>query len=346
MVKKVYSSIAKVIHPDHNSNSKESQDAFSSLNELRDWANKQIAKGIYGNGNFVPGREPVTIADKYKIIMPLTAGPIADLHMAKDPKDNQVLAKVVRNYKNNDLLTAEARNLTGLRSKLQGDWLSTVPEVIESILLDEGAVKKKINILTHFAGFKTVQEIYEYTQSYHETEIDGRTLAWMWKRTIALCDWIHTSGYIHGALLPPHIMFYPDNDGGTTRDKRKHSIRLVGWANSIDMKSKTRLSVIEPNWKSLYAPEILAKSKLGPSTDLYMGAKTLIYLSGGLFSKRGSPLKFNNTTISLPLQKSLLACIAEKPEDRPQSAAKHHEKLTQALLKEYGPPKWHHFNLP
>ena len=343
---KTFRSIAKIVHPDANGGSLQAKKLFDDLNAFNKHAEELVKAGTYGHRRHrLPGREVVIINKNWIMNKPLVAGSIADLHLVHkvtgSTTKNHVL-KVVRSYENNDLLAAEARNINRIREQLTGNWLDCIPEIKETILLDEGAVQKRINVMTYFDNFLTVSNIRTRFVDAGQ-QVDGRSLGWMWRRMLKMCEAIHHCGIIHGAILPPHVMFYPDNDGNvSTKDPRKHAIRLVGWANSIDTRSRTKLSVVDKNWKFMYAPEILAKEKLGPTTDMYMGAATLLNLVYGTLNQR----KMYNPSISIPIQQSLLQCIEKDPKNRPQNPKKHFEALDALLLKEFGPRAWHPFNIP
>jgi len=171
--------------------------------------------------------------------------------------------------------------------------------------------------------------------------VDAKTIAWMWKRLILILDWTHKIGYIHGAVLPPHVMYFPDNDGKTAIDPRKHAVRLVDWAYAVKMTSKAKLKAWVPEYESFYAPEILSKGKLGPWTDLYMGAKTMLYLLSGDVKKNIFP-----ASLPAPILKSLEMCLNPDPSKRPQDAYAYFQDFTRILKQLYGPPKYHDFNLP
>ena len=124
----------------------------------------------------------------------------------------------------------------------------------------------------------------------------------MFKRILALLAWVHHFRLVHGAILPPHVMFYPDNDGSQFIDPRKHSIRMIDWCYSVDFEKRTRLSSWVPAWKDMYAPELLNKSYIGPESDIYMAAKLIVYLCGSLFMPE--------------LGKVLIKCLDPDPKKR------------------------------
>ena len=149
--------------------------------------------------------------------------------------------------------------------------------------------------------------------------------------SLAVLSWAHHFGLVHGAILPPHVLFYPDNDGSGKRDPRKHSVRLIDWCYSVDLKTRTRLSAWVPAWKEQYAPELLSKESIGAESDLYMAAALIRYLAGALPAR---------------LEAVLGRCLDPDPKKRYRKATEAMEAWSTAAGAEFGSPRWHEFNLP
>lgn len=336
-LKHSFRKLALALHPDsHNGDAPArtiAQELFKELEQIRTEAQKAIADNRYGKKERLPWKVSVLIKDKYVIETPLCAGSIADLHIASlesAANHTNYLLKIARNTTDNDLLLTEKNVLEAIHEKMKKhksvDWPETIPTISESFLFDDRKAKRRVNVMENFNGFYNVEEIKKRLPK----GVDGRTIVWMWKRLLVLLEWVNKSGYIHGAVLPPHVMFYPDNDGYTTRDKRKHSVRLVDWCYAVDYKNRTRLSAWVSAYKDFYAPEILDKKPFGGWTDLYMGAKTMLYIAGDVPDL---------------ITKSILSCTQKDPKKRPQSIGKYFEEFAALAKKEYGASKYHDFNL-
>jgi hypothetical protein len=346
-LKKQFHSLAKVLHPDACGPDKQCADVagrlFKMLEEFRAEAMNRIAAGTYGQRIPMPGKEPIIVKGKYVIESLFHAGDIADLHVATIESSSRkpYLLKIARHAADNDLLRAEETISKQLREKLPAKtWRNAVPNVIESFLLSDGPDRRRVNVIEQQVGFVSGEEIRRRIPK----GVDGRTIAWMWKRLILMIEWTAKCGFVHGAILPPHILFYPDNDGGL-HDDRKHSIRLVDWAYAVEYKKRTRLSAWVPAWSGLYAPEIREKKPLSPQTDLYMGAMAMFYLLGAEITENGK-MALDNKNVPANIVGSLTRCIALDPKARPQSVGKYFEEFKTLLEKEYGKPKWWDFNLP
>jgi hypothetical protein len=354
--------LAKVLHPDiyngDNASRAIAESTFFELERIREAAVAALKTGTYGRRERLAWKIPVTIKGKYVLESPLGAGHIADLHLASlesSKKTELFLLKIARNANDNDLLHSERLVLEKIHAKMKEkgakDWPGTIPTIYETFILDDGRSRRRVNVMNHLEGFVNGTEIrrrFDDDPLIDGTKrgVDGRTIAWMWKRLLVLLEWVTKTGFIHGAVIPPHIMFYPDNDGNTTKDVRKHSARLVDWCYAVDYKARTRLSAWVPEYKAFYAPEILAKEKLGPWTDLYMGATTMLFLCGADMAKMEKRESFALVGVPASIINSLGKCLATDPAKRPQSIGDYFEEFSAVVQKEYGKPKYHDFNLP
>jgi serine/threonine protein kinase len=295
-------------------------ETFAKLSGLKDEADKRIGKGMWGKRIPLPHCVPLEIG-KYKAKPHPRIGDIADLYTVEGGK---TLIKVARSHDDNDLLRSESSALRAL-AKIDGPVSQGIPELVDNFWI-EGTWKREANVVTRFSGFMTAQEVHTKMQ------VDARTSVWMFKRILSLLTWVHHFKLVHGAILPPHVMFYPDNDGHTDMDERKHSIRLVDWCYSVDYSQRTRLSSWVPAWQDHYAPELLSKKYIGPESDIYMAAKLMVYLCGRKFPR----------ALGLILKR----CLDPNPGERYQKAGDVLKDWKEAAAKEFGSPKWKEFNVP
>lgn len=317
----VFKKLARVCHPDLNPlEYKMAVDTFAKLSALKDEADRRVSKGTWGKRVPLPHCVPLEIG-KYKAKPHPRIGDIADLYTVEGGK---TLVKVARSHDDNDLLRAEV-NALKILAKIDGPVRQGVPELVDNFWV-EGLWKREANVITRFPGFVTAQEVHA------KMLVDARTSVWMFKRILSLLSWVHHFKLVHGAILPPHVLFYPDNDGSTEMDQIKHSIRLIDWCYSVDYTQRTRLSSWVPAWQDHYAPELLSKKYIGPSSDIYMAAKLMVYLCGSKFP----------AALATVLKK----CLDPDPEKRYQKAGDTLEDVKEAAEKDFGPPKWVDFIIP
>lgn len=317
----VFKKLARACHPDLHPSDPLAKKVFQKLIGFKDAADERIRKGSWGKRVPLPHCKPMEIG-KYKAKPNPRIGDIADLYTAEDGK-RRLIIKVARHHDDNDLLRAEAEALRALTA-IDKPVSDGVPRLIDNFWV-EGLWKREANVITGFTGFVTAQQIRA------KMKVDSRTAVWMFKRMMSLLSWVHHFGFVHGAILPPHVMFYPDNDGKSIMDPRKHTVRLVDWCYSVKYKDRTRLSSWVPAWQDHYAPELLKKEHIGPSSDLFMAANMILYLSEPLPQR---------------LDKVLKKCLITDHSKRYQKAKLVFDEWTEAAIAEFGSPKWHSFNLP
>ena len=326
----VFKQLAKACHPDlHPSDSGLAQKVFAKLTVLKREADIRLKDGQWGKRLPLAHCIPLEIG-KYKVKPTPIIGDVCDLYEA-----DKVIIKVARNHDDNDLLRAESIALKVLNKGIDGPVRQGVPELVETFQVD-GTWKREANVISSFPGFVSALDVHQ------KMIVDTRTAVWMFKRILVLIGWVHHLGLVHGAILPPHVMFYPDNDEGSPlalpgkdrfKDPRKHTIRLIDWCYSVNFKDRTRLSSWVPAWKDYYAPELLDKSYIGPESDIYMAAQLMLYLM--------------QTTLFMPeLQKVILKCLDKDPKKRYQKAGDVFEDWKKAATSAFGSPKWIDFNLP
>lgn len=341
---------ARICHPDKNGNSMLSNLTFGRLESIYHEALSRMKNGQYGNGKVIFAKNatapyiPFMLSKKYKAVKAYELGDIADLHVCDhiDRASKLMLAKIVRNTADNDLMRLEVDHLRQVRTLMQTrktPWIDCVPEVYDSFTIDDGSAGKKsrVNVIEYFKGFYSAKQI----RALIPDGVDARTLVWMWKRLLLLMDWSHHAGIVHGAILPQHIMFYPDNDGKKDRDLRKHAIRLVDWCYSINYQKTSSLSAWVAGSKDFYPPEVAAKKGVDPCTDLFMGAKTMLYLAGGDVVKNVFP-----SHIPKELADCILKCLKAEQSRRPRDIQVYFKEFEDVAGRVFGPRKFHQFHLP
>lgn len=326
----IFKQLAKVCHPDrHPSQQSLAKETFAKLSELNTVAEDRIKDGTWGKK--IPLKHCAIVEiGKYKVKAKPIIGDICDLYTVEG---NNLLVKVARNRDDNDLLRAEATSLQILNKGINGPVSSGVPILVDNLKID-GTWKREGNVLSSNPGFVSALEIHQ------KMVVDARTAIWMFKRLLTLLGWVHHLDLVHGAILPPHVLFYPDNDEGSPfalpgkdrfNDPRKHALRLVDWCYSVDYKNRTRLSSWVPAWKDHYPPELLEKKFIGRSSDIYMAARLIWYLC--------EPLP-------KPMEAILTRCMNPDHTKRYQKSGEVFEEWKEAARKEFGQRKWHEFVFP
>ena len=260
---------------------------------------------------------PDTIEARSKRRFPLGKklfeGDLADLYASED----NVIVKIARDPRDNDLLENEARVLSHLYPARQKDekFYHYLPKVIDTGMVD----RRHVTVFPYFDGFVSLAEII----AAYPSGVDFRDMTWMYKRLLAGLGFAREMGVIHGAILPPHVLVHPTG----------HDAKIIDWSYALvfeDILAKApppdpkaakapapkglgvwdlvrqnlyadedpvgdpvipngapldpnRLYVraISVDYSKFYAPEILRKETPSPASDIYMAAKCAVALLGG-----------------------------------------------------------------
>lgn len=266
-MKKVFHRIVLVVHPDKNPGAKSLGDVMTKLVAFRTEAESLLADGTYG----IARKAKVTASliskrGTYKITEEFRTGDVANILLGEFD-GTKYLLKVVRKPGDNDLLDNEVRVLRELHAK-KGDQAVTfqkyLPKVAESFVILEGKTNRRVNVMDVAEGCYSLAEI----KAAYPEGIDARDAAWMVRRAMEGLGWVHEVGYVHGAVLPEHILVHPIG----------HSARLVGWSYAV--KTGQKLTAVSAPRKGMYPPSVFAKEPATPKLDVQMlGATAELMLS-------------------------------------------------------------------
>jgi serine/threonine protein kinase len=252
----------------------------------------------------------------YRLQTKLAAGDLCDVHLAEaEGRQYVVKAPRVAVPAADRLMKREMRILRRLVDNASDDHHRLYfPQPVESFLSPDG---RRLNVLAWREGLYTAGEIATRAPA----GLDGRHLAWMFKRVLAALGYVHRHGWVHGAVTPPHLLFHVEN----------HGLCLAGWIHAVRIGQP--LTIVPGEFKSWYPPE--ARQSSVPATDIYLAAKSMVYLAGGDPVRDTLP-----DHVPHPLRQFLRACLLESPRMRPEDAWALHEELDDLLAEVYGPPQY------
>ncbi len=229
------------------------------------------------------------------------------------------LLKISRIVGGDKLLDNEQKVLTELLSKAgTGTYSHYLPILSESFLAKD-KIQKRINVFVSENGFYTLEDVHA-----QHPKLEGRHLAWIFKRMLTILGFTHKQHTVHGAFLPSHVMLNAEN----------HGLKLIGWGHSV--KLDTTIKTISLKYKDWYPKEVINKKLANNSTDIFMAAKCIVYLAGG-------DLITNKMPSSIPpkMQRFFKSCVLEGQKMRPADAWKLLEEFDGLLAEMYGKPKFH-----
>jgi len=265
-VKHVFNNFVVLLHPDRNPDVTDAGQHVARLKDLRAAAEKLLKDGTYGK----PRRATLTAvlrsrAGTYKVLEEFRVGDIADLFIG-ETDETRCLLKVVRQPRDNDLLDIEARTLAALHGET-GEKATVfqkyLPKLLDSFaLIESGGRQRKVNVLNVADGYYSLAEVREA----YPDGLDTRDAAWMIRRAFEVLSWIHDLGYVHGAVLPEHVLVHP----------QKHGARLVGWSYAV--RTGMRLTAISASRKDMYPASVLRREPATPALDIQLAGQCALLL--------------------------------------------------------------------
>lgn len=180
---------------------------------------------------------------------------------------NGVLVKVptIREKEADNLILKEKQILDLTKSASKGNIIQYFfPHMVDSIEHD-GTI---VNVTIYDRKLHTAAEI----KKVYPSGVEGRHLAWMMRRMFTGVGYLHSLGYVHGAITPEHVMFGPENHCGV----------ITGMIHADKIGEK--LSVVPASRMDWY-PDF-AKKGLTPDLDCYMIGRLSEFLSDGKLPTR------------------------------------------------------------
>ncbi len=326
----IFRRLAASVHPDRypDAAAKElATEAFRRLGELHREAEERVRLGVFGTKAATPTPKPaftpITIkagrrtftAEKLRC-----TGDVCDIYDGT-ADGAAVVLKVAQHPSNNDLVENEAAVLTALGAKAKGhNHARYLPELVASIAIRSAATKniRRVNVLPLYAEHVSLAQVITDFPGY----IDFRDAAWMIKRMLEGLGFVHRQGFIHGAVLPEHVLVHP----------LEHGAKLIGWGCAAIV-GKQHVRAISSDYRNWYPQEILAKKPASAASDIYMWARTAMALVG----HTAPPKRFSAF---------LEGCLVPAASRRPSDAWALRDELSELLQKLVGPPTYRPFTMP
>ncbi len=120
--------------------------------------------------------------------------------------------------------------------------------------------------------------IYRYAGGFVHTFVDIRkqypggipaqASVWLWKRIVETLAWVHSTGHVHGGILPEHLLVH----------SRDHGVRLLGWSRAV---RGGGLKALTEGREAFYPSGAWGGEAVLPATDLAMSARCILWLLSG-----------------------------------------------------------------
>lgn len=153
----------------------------------------------------------------------------------------------------------------------------------------------------------------------HQFALDPRHVVWLGRRVLELLSFIHRNGFVHGAVLPAHVLI----------NVKEHGARLVGFSCAAPVGA--HLECMDPRFQQLYPEDMLGERGVSPRDDLSMLARSLLWATSAL------------SGIPAPLGEFLneLASLAGSGD-----AWQAQQHLAQVARQSFGPPRFVELQMP
>jgi len=337
-VKKLFRKLQRDLHPDRyveEASKQLADEAFKKVALLHEDALRAIRMGQYGKpAQLVIMKTP---SGSHAITRVVGSGDLSATYWAESKvgvDTRTTFVKVVKDHRNNDLMKTEARALKILHGPdVEQKWRPYVSELVESFVYAEAhKPRRRTNVLTGMPDFISMEDM----RPLYPNGVPVVHVVWMWRRVLMSLGFAHDNQVIHGAVLPPHVMILPEH----------HGVTLVDWCYASIATDSVYPSIVAvpSGYKDWYPEEVLSKQAPSPATDLYLAAKTMIFLFGG------DPLTGNMpNVVPFQLRAFFRGCLQLKQTARPQNAwllLQEFDELLERIGGPFYPRKFRTFVLP
>lgn len=304
------------------------------------------ARLVVGSGGWVPApaehapeplRHPTMRrlwlgGHRYALLGRLARGEGSDVFLAeRDGRlTERVVLKILRAEKDRDLLEREHVVLAELeKSDAQGapHFARLLPQRVAYGVARLGmhgeAGERHVSALRWRSGF--VHTGGDVMAAY-PGGVPRAATVWMWKRMLELLGFVHRSGFVHGAILPEHVLVHA----------KDHGVVLAGWSRAG--RAGTPLVARSEGADAFYPDGLGAGGLLRPAHDIAMSARVISRLLGG--TELAPPESVPEPLRSLVVEHTQLAGGAEV------DAWALMARLQGAANAVFGPPRFVRFDMP
>ncbi|MFL6237288.1 MAG: hypothetical protein ACJ76N_29450 [Thermoanaerobaculia bacterium] len=275
--------------------------------------------------------EWVSLGDRHWALGPLIArGEVSDVYAAARARwpTERALLKILRDPRDASAFDHEWEVLVALqRSEAPGaeSFAARLPEPVAHGEITAGAREgDRAMVLRWASGFA---HTFEDARRAYPQGIEPRASIWIWRRILEALAFVHASGFVHGAVLPPHLLV----------EEGEHGVRLVGFRAAGRPGEPLRAS---PGFEPFYPQEALAAGRLTPEADLAMAARCVAALLGGDPASGEVPGR-----VPAPLAREVAAAGALRPASGGE-AWRLHKHLGELAREVFGPPVFCPLRLP
>jgi len=256
----------------------------------------------------------------YEIVRKIGRGDLCDVFLGRRRGDRteSFILKIPTERGTDHLLHQEHDILQRLHAGEESDvYGKYFPQPIDAFR----AHRRWITVRKDEKGFLDLTRI----QQIYPQGVAPRHVAWMFNRTLEALGYVHQHDLVHGAVLPPHLMFHPET----------HGLQLVGWTHAVPIGKPIRLA--PKQYKSWYPPSCHQREGAMPAVDLHLAARSMMWIAGE------SPGK-TPRRLPMAIYRFLNRCL--HPSWVTLGAWALHAQFRELLEEEFGPPSFCSLPIP
>lgn len=306
--KKELRNLLKQAHPDlHPDNQAKAQKAFIHINtlwNLRNSSSKPRARTTAGN---TASSEIITKKNEYRNLKSIRKTNGVETYRAIDSHGSITYLLVATHPKIGEMLMEGVKNLKTVKSNLTTHYKEFFPDTTDAFRIVQNRQKL-------FGVAQTLTEknysLREVKEDYPEG-IDGRDVAWMYRRMLVSVGNMHDYGIGHGAPTLDAFLIKPET----------HELQLTNWQFSKAL--DTDINMVTPDIKHHYeADKVITRTK-----DLKILSEAAITLV-----KNDAPREL----------KAFLKGMSRYPTETAQEALHEFDEILRNI---YGPRTFHEFKM-
>jgi hypothetical protein len=334
-LKASYRRLSKAAHPDRFADAADRARATDAFARLTDWlhaARAQLDHGADGaDGHAAPAPVRVQVGRReYLVGDRLAQGDLCTLYHCTGSDGAPAVLKLARDPADNDLVTNEVDVLRQLAiSPALAGYRPYLPTLLDSFEYAHETVPavRRANLLARLDGFVSLRVL----RAAFPAGLPPEHMGWIWRRLLVALAVTHRAGFVHGAVLPDHVLIHPTARG----------LVLVDWSYAVPLDADRPIAAVSTAYAAWYPVEVWRKQPPTAATDLYLGARCMLALLGG------DPL-----TGALPpavparIQLFLTGTARPRPAERPQDAAAVLAEFDALLAALYGRRRYSPLHLP
>jgi hypothetical protein len=161
---------------------------------------------------------------------------------------------------------------------------------------------RQANVLWLHPDIRSIDELYTLAEvrAAYPDGLDGRDVAWVWRRLLSVLGFVHAQGVVHAAVLPMHVLIEP----------RGHKLVLIDWCCAVDdaVRRPRPPAILTGGYVPWFKREGGTRHPATPALDIAFAARCMLDLLGG------DPLEATfPASVEPALQRYFQRCLGESP---------------------------------